>query len=119
MTAIIRPLLEASAPREPSGPGPNLAQSRKAARCLKALAHEGRLSILWILAAGETSVGDIERILDLRQPAVSQQLARLRADGLVATRREGKVVYYSLAGEQARRIVAAVREAFSHVAEDV
>ena len=87
-------------------------QARTAADFLKALAHESRLLILCVLAEGERSVGDLERILAMRQPAVSQQLARLRADGLVTTRRQGKIVYYSLASERARVIVAAVHDAF-------
>lgn len=88
------------------------AQARCAADFLKALAHESRLMILCILAEGEKSVGDLERALGMRQPAVSQQLARLRNDGLVTTRRAGKIVYYSLASEQARAIIGAVHGAF-------
>jgi DNA-binding transcriptional ArsR family regulator len=100
-------------PVEPVGEsGPTVEQAREAAEFLKALANETRLMILCILAEDEKSVSDLERLLGLRQPAVSQQLARLRADDLVATRREGKVVYYRLASEQARRIVGAVHEVF-------
>lgn len=72
---------------------------------LKALAHEGRLLILMHLAQREHPVRELEQLLDLRQPAVSQQLARLRADGLVHTRREGKMVFYSLASLEVRRFV--------------
>ena len=72
----------------------------RAANLLKALAHESRLMILCILAEGEKSVSELEDILNLRQPTVSQQLARLRADGLVSTRRDGKTIYYSLASER-------------------
>ena len=60
-----------------------------AAAFLKALAHEGRLMILCHLSSGEKSVTELERLLDSRQAAVSQQLARLRLEGLVAARREG------------------------------
>lgn len=63
---------------------------------LKAIAHEGRLSILCRLAEGEASVSDLEALLNARQAAVSQQLARLRQEGLVSTRRQGKAIYYSL-----------------------
>lgn len=63
---------------------------------LKAIAHEGRLSILCRLAEGEASVSDLEDLLNARQAAVSQQLARLRQEGLVNTRRQGKAIYYSL-----------------------
>jgi DNA-binding transcriptional ArsR family regulator len=86
--------------------------AKRATDFLKALSHESRLMILCILAEGEKSVGELERLLALRQPTVSQQLARLRADGLVSTRREGKVVYYALASEDARTIIAAVYDVF-------
>jgi DNA-binding transcriptional ArsR family regulator len=85
---------------------------KRASSFLKALAHESRLIILCILGDGEKSVSELERELNLRQPTVSQQLARLRADGLVSTRREGKVVYYSLASEEARSIVATIYDVF-------
>ncbi len=87
-------------------------KAKRAADFLKALAHESRLMILCILAEGEKSVSDLEEFLELRQPTVSQQLARLRADGLVSTRRDGKAIYYSLASEEARVIVGAVYEMF-------
>jgi DNA-binding transcriptional ArsR family regulator len=89
-----------------------LEQAKKASDFLKALAHESRLLILCMLAEGEKSVTEIERLLALRQPTVSQQLARLRMDGLVTTRREGKVIYYSLASEEARVILGAVYDVF-------
>src|SRR6266851_10096500 len=79
--------------------------AKRAADFLKALAHENRLMILCILSQGEKSVSELERLLSLRQPTVSQQLARLRADGLVETRRDGKTIYYSLASEEARIVV--------------
>lgn len=72
---------------------------------LKAMAHESRLLILCLLANGEKSVLELEQRLSLRQPAVSQQLARLRADNLVTTRRDGKTVYYALGNEQVRSII--------------
>src|SRR5262245_48960652 len=87
-------------------------KAKRAADFLKALAHENRLMILCILAEGEKSVSELEKMLDLRQPAVSQQLARLRSDGLVDTRRDGKAIYYRLASEEARVIVGAVYECF-------
>lgn len=86
--------------------------ARRASDFLKALAHESRLMILCILAEGEKSVGELEDLLSLRQPTVSQQLARLRADGLVTTRRDGKAIYYSLASEEARVIIGAVYDVF-------
>src|SRR6267142_7132798 len=87
-------------------------KAKRAAEFLKALAHENRLMILCILSQGEKSVSELERMLALRQPTVSQQLARLRADGLVATRRDGKIIYYRLASEETRVIIGAVHEVF-------
>ena len=86
--------------------------AKRASNFLKALAHESRLVILCILAEGEKSVSELEHELDLRQPTVSQQLARLRADGLVSTRRDGKVIYYSLASDEARTIIGAIYDVF-------
>jgi DNA-binding transcriptional ArsR family regulator len=89
-----------------------LANARQASEFLKALSHEARLVILCLLSEGEKSVTEIEEILDLRQPAVSQQLARLRADNLVETRRDGKNIYYSLARPEVRQVIEALHEAF-------
>jgi ArsR family transcriptional regulator, virulence genes transcriptional regulator len=86
--------------------------AKRASDFLKALAHESRLMILCILAEGETSVSELEQQLGLRQPTVSQQLARLRADGLVSTRRDGKTVYYSLASDEARVVIGAIYDVF-------
>ncbi len=86
--------------------------ARRASDFLKALAHESRLMILCILAEGEKSVSELEEILSLRQPTVSQQLARLRADGLVSTRRDGKAIYYNLASDEARVVIGAVYDVF-------
>ena len=86
--------------------------AKRASEFLKALAHENRLMILCILAEGEKSVSELEDLLSLRQPTVSQQLARLRADGLVSTRRDGKIIYYSLASDEARTIIGAIYDVF-------
>jgi DNA-binding transcriptional ArsR family regulator len=86
--------------------------AHRASHFLKALSHETRLVLLCLLAEGERSVTDLENILELRQPAVSQQLARLRLDGLVSTRRDGKVIYYSIANEDIRRAIMLVYEVF-------
>lgn len=86
--------------------------AKRASDFLKALAHESRLMILCILAEGEKSVGELEDILSLRQPTVSQQLARLRADGLVSTRRDGKAIYYNLASAEARVVIGAIYDVF-------
>ena len=93
-------------------------RARQASDFLKALAHENRLLILGLIAARERSVTELENLLSLRQPAVSQQLARLRVDGLVRTRREGKAIYYSLASDRVRRLVMVIHEMFWREAED-
>ena len=79
--------------------------SEQASRLLKALSNQDRLMILCILADGEKCVSELEDILGIRQPTLSQQLARLRADDLVSTRRDGKVVHYSLASNEAGRVI--------------
>jgi len=67
-------------------------KAHEASDLLKALAHQTRLLILCILSEGEKTVGEIEDILGIQQAMVSQQLARLRLEGLVNTRREGRLV---------------------------
>jgi DNA-binding transcriptional ArsR family regulator len=88
--------------------------ARLASEFLKALSHEVRLLILCFLFEGEKSVSEIEKMLKLRQPAVSQQLARLRADGLVETRRNGKNIYYSLARSEVRDVIQVLHDVFCH-----
>lgn len=81
---------------------------------LKAISHEGRLLILCHLASGEKSVTELEDLLSARQAAVSQQLSRLRLEGLVTPRREGKAIYYRLTDSRAVRILDTVYELFCH-----
>ncbi len=95
------------------------ANARDAAGFLKTLAHEGRLMILCHLGQGERSVGELEELLSTRQAAVSQMLARLREEGLVKTRREGKTIYYSLAGEETGRVIDLLYEMFCDRGPDV
>lgn len=89
--------------------------ARSAADFLKALAHEGRLLMLCHLASGEKSVTQLEELLSARQAAVSQQLARLRYEGLVETRRDGKTIYYRLAEGPTREILEVVYDNFCGV----
>lgn len=79
---------------------------------LKALAHEGRLMMLCHLVSGEKSVTELESLLTQRQAAVSQQLARLRLEGLVECRRDGKAIYYSLKDPKVRRMLETVHALF-------
>ncbi|WP_090211192.1 ArsR/SmtB family transcription factor [Litoreibacter janthinus] len=83
-----------------------------ASNFLKAISHEGRLMILCHLATGEKSVTELEELLSARQAAVSQQLSRLRSEGLVAPRREGKAIYYSLTDRRAIQILDVVYKLF-------
>lgn len=83
-----------------------------AASYLKTLAHGGRLMILCHLSSGEKSVGELEGLLDLRQAAVSQMLARLRDEGLVATRRDGKAIYYSLKDARTSEVIGMMYRLF-------
>ncbi|WFE75979.1 helix-turn-helix transcriptional regulator [Halomonas sp. M1] len=87
-------------------------QAQAASNFLKALAHEGRLMILCHLSSGEKSVTELEHLLQSRQAAVSQQLARLRLEGLVSCRRDGKTIYYSLHDQRAARIIEVVYDVF-------
>ena len=74
------------------------AQAAEAASVLKLLGHEGRLRVLCYLAeAGEVSVGELTSKIGLSQSALSQHLARLRAEGLVATRKQSQSVFYRIA----------------------
>lgn len=86
--------------------------ARDASDLLKAISHESRLLLLCILAEKERSVGELEAILSLRQPTVSQQLARLRYDNVVTTRRDGKAIYYSIANEDLKKIVQVIYDIF-------
>ncbi len=84
----------------------------EAANLLKALAHDGRLMILCNLAGGERSVTELENLLLSRQAAVSQQLARLRMERIVKTRRDGKAIYYSLSDPRAAHLLGVIYESF-------
>ncbi len=86
--------------------------AREASEFLKALAHESRLMILCNLLEGEKSVGELEAFLSLRQSTVSQQLARLRLEGLVAARRDGKTIYYSIADDKVRAVIGVLYTTF-------
>lgn len=87
-------------------------KAQQASDLLKALSHEGRLLILCHLVTGEKSVGELERLLSARQAAVSQQLSRLRLEGLVTPRRDGKTIFYSLTDDRPRRIMELIYELY-------
>lgn len=87
-------------------------QARRASDFLKALSHETRLLILCTLNDGEKTVSELEESLGLQQAVVSQQLARLRADDLVKTRREGRQVFYRIGDPNVRLVVDALYQGF-------
>lgn len=87
-----------------------------AAALMKALSHEGRLLILCHLAAGEKSVSELESLIGQRQAAVSQQLARLRLEGLVTTRRAGKAIYYAIRDRRTVGLLACLPKLFAKAA---
>ena len=89
-----------------------MASASAAASMLKAISHEGRLMILCNLVAGEKTVSQLEELLSARQAAVSQQLARLRLEGLVTPRRDGKTIYYSLADDRPKQILEVIYNLF-------
>nr|WP_199064111.1 metalloregulator ArsR/SmtB family transcription factor [Chromobacterium sp. ASV5] len=79
---------------------------------LRALANEDRLLLLCQLSQGEKSVGELEALLDIRQPTLSQQLGVLRNEGLVHTRRDGKRIYYSVADPKALSILTTLYQLY-------
>jgi DNA-binding transcriptional ArsR family regulator len=81
------------------------ASASQAARLMKLLASEQRLILLCQLGEGECSVGELAQHAGLAQSAASQHLAKLRAEGLVATRREAQTIYYRLANPAAVRVI--------------
>lgn len=88
-------------------------KAAEAARLLRLLAHEKRLLVLCHLAgAGELNVSELVRITGLSQSALSQHLALLREDKLVATRREAQTIWYRLAEPKAARILHVLREIY-------
>lgn len=100
------PLMTPETPTDMAG------RAAEAAGYLKTLAHEGRLMILCHLGAGERSVGELEALLGIRQAAVSQMLARLRDEGLVTPRRDGKTIYYSLADQRTEQVIGLLYQLF-------
>jgi DNA-binding transcriptional ArsR family regulator len=80
--------------------------AERAADLLQTMANKNRLMLLCQLIGGEQSVGDLTNASGLRQATVSQHLAKLRSQSLVRTRREAQSIYYSLAGDEVRAVIA-------------
>jgi len=83
-----------------------------AAGLMKALGNESRLIILCMLADRERSVGELNETIPLSQSALSQQLARLRQQGIVRTRRESQTIFYSLADGPAEKVIHLLHETY-------
>ncbi len=88
------------------------ASAAKACALLKVLANEDRLLILCQLMQGHRSVGELEQLLGIRQPTLSQQLTILRKEKLVTTERSGKYIYYSLASLEVSSIMLTLYELY-------
>lgn len=88
------------------------AHAGDAARLLKALANEKRLQVMCALVPGECSVGGLNERIDLSQSALSQHLAVLREQGLVATRRESQTIYYRIADPTVEQILKVLHGAY-------
>ena len=76
-----------------------------ACRLMKVLANRDRMMLLCQISQGEMCVGELEEVLDIHQPTLSQQLTVLRNEELVQTRREGKQIYYSLSNSVALEVM--------------
>ena len=85
----------------------------EATRMLRLVANERRLLVLChLLARGEMNVGSLADVVGLSQPALSQHLAQMRAEGLVATRREAQTIWYRVADPKVARIVELLHEMY-------
>lgn len=84
----------------------------QAVAALKVLANEDRLLLLCQLSQGEMSVSELEEVLGIRQPTLSQQLGVLRGEGVVDTRRDGKRIFYSVADPRLLQVLAVLYELY-------
>ncbi|MBK1733954.1 transcriptional regulator [Halorhodospira abdelmalekii] len=100
------------APAGKPDPAEMESKAAEAAAFLKTMANERRLMILCHLVEGERSVSELEELLQMRQPALSQQLARLREEGLVATRRESRTIYYRLASTETEALLSCLYQLY-------
>jgi DNA-binding transcriptional ArsR family regulator len=90
-----------------------LEKSEEVASRLKLIANANRLRIACRILKGEISVGDIEMELNIRQPTLSREIAKLRDGGVITARRKSKVVFYSLTDPKMKRLIEAVCQASS------
>jgi len=91
------------------------ATAPRVSELMKVLSNEHRLMILCQLGEGEKSVGELARLLGIRQATLSQQLTLLRKDGLVHPRREAQSIFYSLARDDVRKLMGFLYETYCDV----
>ncbi len=84
----------------------------QACALLKVLGNADRLLLLCQLTQGEFCVSELESMLGIQQPTLSQQLGVLREEGMVSTRREGKQIFYSIESEEAAAVMQVLYEMF-------
>lgn len=101
-----------NAPEQPLDLQQVRANADAAGQLLKALANPDRLLLLCQLAQGERNVSELETLLGILQPTLSQQLAVLRREELVATRREGKQIYYRISSPAALAVIGTLYQLF-------
>jgi DNA-binding transcriptional ArsR family regulator len=89
-----------------------------ACRLLKALSNPDRLLLLCQLSQGEKTVGELESLVGILQPTLSQQLGVLREEGLVSTRREGKHIHYTLCSPQAMAVMGVLYQQFCSTSKE-
>lgn len=89
-----------------------------ACRLMKVLSNPDRLLLLCQLSQGEKRVGELEELVGISQPTLSQQLGVLREEGLVNTRRDGKNIYYEIASSQAMAVMNVLFEQFCGPAKE-
>ncbi len=87
----------------------------EASRLMKVLSNPDRLLLLCQLAQGERRVGELEELVGIVQPTLSQQLGVLRDEGLVSTRRDGKAIYYKIDSPQALGVMGVLYDQFCSV----
>ena len=90
----------------------------QASQLLKALSHPDRLMLLCRLAEGERSVSELEPLVGVYQPSLSQQLGILRREGLISSRREGKQVFYQVANQDALAVLEVLYQRFCENGND-
>ncbi len=94
------------------------ASAKNATDMLKLLGHPDRLMVLCQLKNGEASVGELSRMLGIKQSPLSQHLARMRHEGVVESRREAQTIYYRLSGDKVAQIVSVLYELYCASAEN-